>query len=150
MLQEVASQVLTDVAPEFASISAVLGKVGEFKRWFPPQYSSAYMSESLPALLSVYVRLQLLSWDPLFHGGEVAVGQTAVAGQAFMEHAWFKQLMDFSSGVLTSGAEAPARLLIRSGFSVPCACLSAMFWVVDEHKCGRWRMIHLIDARWSY
>ena len=89
---------LTDVAPEFASISAVLGKVGEFKRRFPPQYSSAYMSESLPALVSVYVRLQLLAWDPLFHGGVDGAAQAAVTGQAFMEHAWFKQLMDFSSG----------------------------------------------------
>lgn len=90
---------LDDVASEFASLQAVLGKVDEFKRRFPPQYRSAYMSESLPALVSVYVRLQLLSWDPLFHGGEDGAVQAAVTGQAFMEHAWFKQLMEFSTGL---------------------------------------------------
>lgn len=99
VLQEVAHDVLNDVAPEFASMQAVLGKVDEFKRRFPPQYSSAYMSESLPALVSVYVRLELLSWDPLF--GEDDSTQAAVTGQAFMEHAWFKQLIDFSSGMLS-------------------------------------------------
>lgn len=100
-MQEVAEKKLYDVAPEFKSMQAVLGKIGEFKQRFPPQYMSAYMSESLPALVSVYVRLQLLSWDPLFQGGVDGAAQAAVTGQAFMEHAWFKQLMEFSSGAFT-------------------------------------------------
>lgn len=102
MVQEVAAHVLDDAAAEFSTMQAVLDKVDDFKQRFPSQYGTAYMSESLPALVSVYVRLQLLSWDPLFQGGESAAGKAAITGQEFMEHSWFQELIKFSSGMLTS------------------------------------------------
>lgn len=94
-LREVAGSTLLDVAEEFVAMSAVLRRVGDFKARFPAQYSRAYVSEALPALMSVYVRLQLLAWDPLYCNGEAR--DTAVPGTLnFEEHDWFRDLLEFS------------------------------------------------------
>ena len=91
-LHEVAVGVFADVAPEFATLGAALARLATFKRDHLPQYRTAYVSEALPALVSVFVRLQLLQWDPL-HAHEAP----AAAVASFEEQPWFHELFDFSA-----------------------------------------------------
>lgn len=95
-LRAVAAATLEDVAPEFLSIVAVLRRVQDFKTRFPAQYGRAYVSEALPALMSVFVRLQLLEWDPLYVNGEDR-GKAAPRMLHFEEHEWFRDLLEFSA-----------------------------------------------------
>jgi hypothetical protein len=95
-LLEVAEGVLGDVADEFASLGAVLSRLRTFKERYPDAYRRAYFSEALPALVSVFVRLQLLEWEPLFKGGGAA-GQAGLRRLHFEEHRWFEELLAFSS-----------------------------------------------------
>eukprot|EP00892_Ulva_mutabilis_P011212 jgi/Ulvmu1/8463/UM043_0043.1 len=94
-LQDVAATTLSDVAADFASMAAVLQRLRDFKEQHPVQYGRAYVSEALPALVSVYVRLQLLDWDPMYANGE---DRQKVAPRVlhFEEHDWFRELLEFS------------------------------------------------------
>jgi GC-rich sequence DNA-binding factor len=104
-LEEVAGAVFDDVAPEFASLGAVLERLKKFKREHGAQYRTAFLSEALPALSSVFVRLQVLRWDPLYGGG-VPEAERPAAVKAFEEQDWFSELFEFSgAGVCCSAGE---------------------------------------------
>lgn len=64
---EVAPTVFADADEQFASLTAVKAQLEAWKYKYPKEYGTAYVGESAAALFAPYVRLQLLSWDPL-HG----------------------------------------------------------------------------------
>lgn len=64
-LLQIAEQVFSDAAEEYSQLSVVKERFERWKRDYPSSYNDAYMSLSVPAIFSPYVRLELLKWDPL-------------------------------------------------------------------------------------
>ncbi|KAK9049646.1 hypothetical protein SSX86_031385 [Deinandra increscens subsp. villosa] len=64
-LLQVAGQIFSDADEEFSQLSAVKEKFEIWKKEYSSSYRDAYMSLSIPAIFSPYVRLELLKWDPL-------------------------------------------------------------------------------------
>ncbi|KAK8681460.1 hypothetical protein V6N13_053863 [Hibiscus sabdariffa] len=64
-----ADTTFSDASEEYSQLSAVIQKFEKFKKDYSSIYRDAYMSFSIPAIFSPYVRLELLKWDPL-HGDE--------------------------------------------------------------------------------
>lgn len=64
-LLQVAGQIFSDADEEFSQLSAVKEKFEIWKKEYSSTYRDAYMSLSIPAIFSPYVRLELLKWDPL-------------------------------------------------------------------------------------
>ncbi|CAA0818630.1 GC-rich sequence DNA-binding factor-like protein [Striga hermonthica] len=64
-LLEVAEKIFSDAAEEFAQFSVVVERFDRWKKDYALSYREAYMSLSVPAIFSPYVRLELLKWDPL-------------------------------------------------------------------------------------
>ena len=60
-----AATVFADADDAFASLGAVKSRLESFKAAHPRDYGAAYLSDSAAALLAPFVRLQLLSWEPL-------------------------------------------------------------------------------------
>ena len=54
-----------DVVDEFASIFMIKAHLEKWKFQFPQSYQQAYLSLCLPKLFLPFVKLQLLSWNPL-------------------------------------------------------------------------------------
>lgn len=65
-LLQTAEQIFSDAADEFSKLSAVKEMFETWKRDYFSSYRDAYMSLSVPAIFSPYVRLELLKWDPLY------------------------------------------------------------------------------------
>ncbi|GMH10905.1 hypothetical protein Nepgr_012746 [Nepenthes gracilis] len=65
LLLQTAEQVFSDAAEEYSQLSAVKERFDRWKRYYSSNYRDAYMSLSIPAIFSPYVRLELLKWDPL-------------------------------------------------------------------------------------
>nr|XP_043624493.1 transcriptional repressor ILP1 isoform X1 [Erigeron canadensis]XP_043624494.1 transcriptional repressor ILP1 isoform X2 [Erigeron canadensis]XP_043624496.1 transcriptional repressor ILP1 isoform X3 [Erigeron canadensis] len=64
-LLQTAGQIFSDADEEFSQLSAVKEIFEVWKKDYSSSYSDAYMSLSIPAIFSPYVRLELLKWDPL-------------------------------------------------------------------------------------
>ncbi|PIM98413.1 hypothetical protein CDL12_29109 [Handroanthus impetiginosus] len=64
-LLEVADKILSDAAEEYSQFSVVVERFEKWKKDYATSYRDAYMSLSIPAIFSPYVRLELLRWDPL-------------------------------------------------------------------------------------
>ncbi|KAK1567818.1 hypothetical protein Q3G72_017067 [Acer saccharum] len=64
-LLQIADQIFSDASEEYSQLSSVKERFEEWKRDYPSTYRDAYMSLSAPAIMSPYVRLELLKWDPL-------------------------------------------------------------------------------------
>lgn len=64
-LLQTAEQVFSDAAEEYSQLSVVKERFERWKRDYPSSYKDAYMSLSVQAIFSPYVRLELLKWDPL-------------------------------------------------------------------------------------
>ncbi|CAI0415215.1 unnamed protein product [Linum tenue] len=62
---EPVDQILSDASEEFSQLSVVKEKLEKWKKEYAASYRDAYMSLSVPAIFSPYVRLELLHWDPL-------------------------------------------------------------------------------------
>ncbi|KAG6671418.1 hypothetical protein I3842_16G003200 [Carya illinoinensis] len=65
LLLQTADQIFSDAAEEYSRLSAVKERFEKWKRDYSSSYRDAYMSLSVPAIFSPYVRLELLKWDPL-------------------------------------------------------------------------------------
>lgn len=70
LLLQTADQIFSDAAEEFSQLSVVKQRFEEWKRDFSAAYRDAYMSLSIPAIFSPYVRLELLKWDPLHENAD--------------------------------------------------------------------------------
>lgn len=64
-LLQVADQIFSDAAEEYSHLSVVKEMFERFKKEHASSYRDAYMSLSVPAIFSPFVRLELLKWDPL-------------------------------------------------------------------------------------
>ncbi|KAL6969811.1 hypothetical protein U1Q18_029524 [Sarracenia purpurea var. burkii] len=65
LLLQTAEQIFSDAAEEYSQLAVVIEKFERWKRDYSSSYRDAYMSLSVPAIFSPYVRLELLKWDPL-------------------------------------------------------------------------------------
>lgn len=66
MLLQTAAQIFSDAAEEYSQLSSVKDRIERWKKMYSSSYRDAYMSLSVPAIFSPYVRLELLKWDPLY------------------------------------------------------------------------------------
>ncbi|KAL2546356.1 GC-rich sequence DNA-binding factor-like protein [Forsythia ovata] len=64
-LLQVAEKVFGDAAEEYSQLSFVIERFERWKKDYASSYRDAYMSLSVPAIFSPYVRVELLKWDPL-------------------------------------------------------------------------------------
>jgi len=65
LVLQTAEGIFSDAAQEYSQLSLVKERFEKWKRLYPGSYRDAYMSLSIPAIFSPYVRLELLKWDPL-------------------------------------------------------------------------------------
>ncbi|KAL8157437.1 hypothetical protein AgCh_002220 [Apium graveolens] len=91
-LLQTAEQVFSDASEEYSQLSVVKEKFERWKRDYPSSYNDAYMSLSIPAIFSPYVRLELLKWDPLHEDSD------------FIDTKWHSLLFDY--GVQEDDADA--------------------------------------------
>ncbi|GAA0148125.1 chromatin/chromatin-binding, or -regulatory protein [Lithospermum erythrorhizon] len=64
-LLQVADHIFSNADEEYSKLSAVVERFERWKKNYASAYRDAYMSLSVPAIFSPYVRLELLKWDPL-------------------------------------------------------------------------------------
>ncbi|KAL4572564.1 hypothetical protein LXL04_019344 [Taraxacum kok-saghyz] len=64
-LLHVAAQIFSDAEDKYSKLSSVKEIFEIWKKDYASSYQDAYMSLSIPAIFSPYVRLELLKWDPL-------------------------------------------------------------------------------------
>ncbi|KAJ0037627.1 hypothetical protein Pint_21939 [Pistacia integerrima] len=60
-----ADEIFSDASEEYSQLSLVKERFEKWKREYSSSYRDAYMSLSAPTILSPFVRLELLKWDPL-------------------------------------------------------------------------------------
>ncbi|XP_050234808.1 transcriptional repressor ILP1 [Mercurialis annua] len=65
LLLHTAGQIFGDASEEYSQLSMVKERFEIWKKEYSVCYRDAYMSLSVPAIFSPYVRLELLKWDPL-------------------------------------------------------------------------------------
>ncbi|KAF2367754.1 GC-rich sequence DNA-binding factor domain [Trinorchestia longiramus] len=70
-LSKEAGDLFADVEEDFCSLEAVLRQFEKWRRAAPQAYSDAYAANNMPALVEVFIRLELLLWNPLADGVEV-------------------------------------------------------------------------------
>mmetsp|Transcript_27479 Transcript_27479/g.65173 ORF Transcript_27479/g.65173 Transcript_27479/m.65173 type:complete len:339 (-) Transcript_27479:45-1061(-) len=76
---EEARGLFEDTVEEYRSTQLVWRRFCAWKAKYPKAYRDAYVSLCLPKLFSVYVRLQMLGWQPLTEGGHVLDDQPWVS-----------------------------------------------------------------------
>uniref|UniRef100_A0A7C9AF43 GCF C-terminal domain-containing protein n=1 Tax=Opuntia streptacantha TaxID=393608 RepID=A0A7C9AF43_OPUST len=91
LLLQTAEGIFSDAAQEYSQLSLVKERFERWKRLYSGSYRDAYMSLSIPAIFSPYVRLELLKWDPLHEDVD------------FYDMRWHSLLFDF--GVPEDGSE---------------------------------------------
>ncbi|XP_062158277.1 transcriptional repressor ILP1 isoform X2 [Alnus glutinosa] len=91
LLLQTADQIFSDAAEEYSQLSAVKERFEKWKRDYSSSYRDAYMSLSVPAIFSPYVRLELLKWDPLHEDVD------------FFDMKWHTLLFDY--GLPTDGSD---------------------------------------------
>lgn len=92
--KDAAACVMRDAGAEYASIAPVKAKAEDWKRRFPKTYKDAWMSHAAPTLFAPFVRLELLSWSPLFLSG---VGDGPAPPLDDM--AWYSELLEYGAVV---------------------------------------------------
>ncbi|KAF6146763.1 hypothetical protein GIB67_007477 [Kingdonia uniflora] len=70
LLLQTAEQVFSDAAEEYSRLSVVKERFECCKELYSSGYRDAFMSMSMPAIFSPYVRLELLKWDPLYEDAD--------------------------------------------------------------------------------
>ncbi|MCL7049368.1 hypothetical protein MKW94_029701 [Papaver nudicaule] len=70
MMLRTSEKLFNDADEEFSKLSLVKERFETWKKHFFSSYRDAYMSVSVPAIFSPYVRLELLKWDPLHEESE--------------------------------------------------------------------------------
>lgn len=83
MVLQHADQIFSDASDEYSQLSLVKERLEKWKRDYSSSYRDAYMSLSTPAIMSPYVRLELLKWDPLHEEAD------------FSDMKWYSELFSF-------------------------------------------------------
>jgi hypothetical protein len=60
-----AQEVFADAMDEFCDLSVILGRISEFRAKYSFFYKQSHIGSDLPTLLSPFVRLETLPWNPL-------------------------------------------------------------------------------------
>ncbi|CAI9096290.1 OLC1v1032392C1 [Oldenlandia corymbosa var. corymbosa] len=94
----VSEQIFSDAANDYAQLSAVVERLGRWKKEYALSYKDAYMPLSAPSIFSPYVRLELLKWDPLHEDSD------------FIDMKWHSLLFDYSAPD-DADADADANLI---------------------------------------
>lgn len=63
--QEIASTIFNDASEDYSDISNILNRFIDWISVDNASFDDAYISLCIPKLLSPFVRIQLLDWDPL-------------------------------------------------------------------------------------
>ncbi|KAF5737854.1 PAX3- and PAX7-binding protein 1 [Tripterygium wilfordii] len=87
LLLQTADQVFSDASEEYSQLSVVKQRFEMWKKDYSSTYRDAYMSLSVPAIFSPYVRLELLKWDPLHEDAD------------FFDMKWHSLLFDYGTPV---------------------------------------------------
>ena len=66
MVLQGAATVFADADESFATVGALKERLEGWRARYPAAFRDAYMTVSSPAVFSPFVRLELLSWDPVF------------------------------------------------------------------------------------
>ncbi|KAJ3678738.1 hypothetical protein LUZ60_002541 [Juncus effusus] len=82
-LLRTAGMVFSDASDEYADLKHVKERFEGWKNRYRQAYRDAYVSLSVPAVFSPYVRLELLKWDPLYHTAD------------FVDMDWHDLLFDY-------------------------------------------------------
>lgn len=103
-LLQVADKIFSDAAEEYSQFSVVVERFEKWKKDFASSYRDAYMSLSIPAIFSPYVRLELLKWDPLHEDAD------------FMDMKWHSLLFNYGlpedeNGINGDDADTDANLV---------------------------------------
>ncbi|XP_018023323.1 PAX3- and PAX7-binding protein 1 [Hyalella azteca] len=78
-------ELFSDVEEDFCSLEAVLRQFEKWRRAAPQAYADAYAANNMPALVGVFIRLELLLWNPLSEGVEIE------------RQAWYAQLAMYAA-----------------------------------------------------
>ncbi|KAL4623887.1 GC-rich sequence DNA-binding factor 2 isoform X2 [Arapaima gigas] len=62
--------IFADVQDKFSSVKKILSKLNEWRVLYSESYYNAYIGLCVPKLLSLYIRHQLIGWNPLKADGE--------------------------------------------------------------------------------
>ena len=94
---DTAADAFKNASDEFASLEAVASRLEEWKRRYPAQYFDVFMPESVPALFAPFVRLELLSWCPVFDCCEGKMDENVHASEysGFDQQSWYQILFTY-------------------------------------------------------
>ena len=79
---ETAALVFHDAAEEFSDVGLIISKFADWILIDPKSFDDAYVAICLPKLLSPFIRLELLDWNPLRD-----------VSRPFFEFNWYKRLL---------------------------------------------------------
>ena len=92
--RDAAAHVMRDAGSEYASIVPVKTRAEDWKRRFPKTYKDAWMSHAAPTVFAPFVRLELLSWSPLFVPGGGDGPAPPLDGMT-----WYAELLEYGGAV---------------------------------------------------
>ncbi|XP_050526915.1 PAX3- and PAX7-binding protein 1 [Daktulosphaira vitifoliae] len=85
-----AEVLMDDVLDEFASIDLILKQMFQWKKNYQETYNEAYVNVCLPKLIGPYVRLEMLTWNPLEED------------QKFENMLWYKSMQKYTMNGMSS------------------------------------------------
>jgi len=146
-------QIAADVAEGFATASAVLHPLTAVKEQLKGEYAQAYLPQSLPEVLGLYVQHSLLWWDPLDFCSDPSKGSGEKAGLAAQrwgpgkrlagaqmeEFDWFGDLAAFTElrGEKDPDAELVPQLIQKSVFPEVARRLRECWDVTSSSQSAR-------------
>lgn len=134
-VREAASHVMRDVGAEYAAIAPVKAKSEEWKGRYPTTYRDAWMSHSTPQLFAPFVRLELLSWSPLYVRSSKETVAPSIDGMS-----WYADLFDY--GMSANAAEDD-----EDGNLVPTLVEKLVAPVVEHAMMKCWDPTSLTQSR---
>lgn len=136
-------QLAADVAEEFASAAAALRPLQNAKKRLGEGYTKAFVSQSLPEALSLFIERSLLWWDPLELCSASSNGQWGpskrISGSQLEEFDWFSELAAFSaaSGDDDPDAELVPQLVQRCVFPEVVRRLKECWDITSSNQTAR-------------
>uniref|UniRef100_G3VKY6 GCF C-terminal domain-containing protein n=1 Tax=Sarcophilus harrisii TaxID=9305 RepID=G3VKY6_SARHA len=91
--------IFEDVNEEFSDVQKILLKFQQWREQFPDSYYEAYASLCLPKLLSPFIRIQMMDWNPL----KVSVLQRMP---------WFQSLEEFANSGVVAQRDSPDKEIL--------------------------------------
>ncbi|XP_074141417.1 intron Large complex component GCFC2 isoform X3 [Sminthopsis crassicaudata] len=93
--------VFEDVNEEFSDVQKILLKFQQWREQFPDSYYEAYASLCLPKLLSPFIRIQMMDWNPL-----------KPDCVSLRRMPWFQSLEDFANSGAVARRDSPDREIL--------------------------------------